>query len=294
MTLYAPEYYPDFVCLADRCRHSCCVGWEIDIDEATAQHYATLSAPYAEEIRASIDGESGVPHFRLCEADRCPHLNENGLCRIILSLGEEHLCDICREHPRFYHTTKHGMEVGLGLSCEEACRIVLGSDGYDRWVALGEEPDDAERPDFDAVAHRTRIYEVLSDRARLYAERLTCLADAYGVSPSDRADAAWRAQLASLEYLDEAHRALFLCYSSDPTAHAADERWTERALAHWVYRHVSDARDADELCAGLGLALLLERLLTSLIVATGAHALEDVVELARVISEEIEYSEDNT
>ena len=294
MKLYAPEDYTDFACIADRCRHSCCVGWEIDIDKATAQHYATLSAPYADAIHASIETQDGTPHFRLCKEDRCPHLNENGLCRIILSLGEEHLCDICREHPRFYHTTKHGMEVGLGLSCEEACRIVLCSDGYDRLVAVGEEPDDAERPDFDATAHRARIYAVLSERSRPYAERLAAIADAYGVSLTDRTDAAWRELLDSLEYLDEAHRALFRCYSSRTAQATAWDAVLERALAYFVYRHVSDAADADELCAAVGFSLLCERLLASLIEATEARDLEAVVELARTVSEEIEYSEDNT
>ena len=294
MTLYAPEYYLDFACIADRCRHSCCVGWEIDIDEATARHYAVLSAPYADAIRASIETAGGTPHFRLCEGERCPHLDEHGLCRIMLSLGEEHLCDICREHPRFYHTTRYGMEVGLGMACEEACRIVLSSDGYDRFIAVGEEQGEAVQTEFDATAHRAHIYAVLSDRTTPYAERLTRIADAYGVSLTDRADAVWRELLDSLEYLDEEHRTLFSYYSSDMTACAEDERLTERALAHWVYRHLSNARDADELCAGLGLALLLERLLTSLSVATEARSSAEVVELARVISEEIEYSEDNT
>ena len=25
-----PDYYPKFHCLAQRCRHSCCIGWEIE------------------------------------------------------------------------------------------------------------------------------------------------------------------------------------------------------------------------------------------------------------------------
>ena len=33
MKRYAPAYYPRFACLADRCRHSCCIGWEIEVDE---------------------------------------------------------------------------------------------------------------------------------------------------------------------------------------------------------------------------------------------------------------------
>ena len=33
MKLFAPEYYKQFKCIADKCTHSCCIGWEIDIDE---------------------------------------------------------------------------------------------------------------------------------------------------------------------------------------------------------------------------------------------------------------------
>jgi DNA-binding LytR/AlgR family response regulator len=35
------------------------------------------------------------------------------------------------------------MEVGLGMACEEACRIVLSSDGYGRFIAIGEEQGEA-------------------------------------------------------------------------------------------------------------------------------------------------------
>ena len=30
-----PTFFPDFQCKADRCRHTCCQKWEIDIDEET-------------------------------------------------------------------------------------------------------------------------------------------------------------------------------------------------------------------------------------------------------------------
>ena len=84
MKLYAPDYYCAFSCLADRCRHSCCVGWEIDVDDATMEKYDTLTHPYGENIRKSI--EDG--HFRLDKRERCPHLDGRGLCRIICELGD--------------------------------------------------------------------------------------------------------------------------------------------------------------------------------------------------------------
>lgn len=37
--LRVPDYYPKFSCIADKCKDSCCIGWEIDIDEDTYEFY---------------------------------------------------------------------------------------------------------------------------------------------------------------------------------------------------------------------------------------------------------------
>ena len=49
-----------------------------------------------------------------------------------------------------------------------------------------------------------------------------------------------------------------------------------------------------EFCAGLGFALVCERLLASMVCAQEGITLDGVLELARILSEELEYSEDNT
>ena len=33
MIRVVPDFYPEFACIASRCGHSCCVGWEVDVDE---------------------------------------------------------------------------------------------------------------------------------------------------------------------------------------------------------------------------------------------------------------------
>lgn len=292
--LYAPAYYRDFVCIADRCRHSCCIGWEIDVDRDTYEAYESLTAAYGARIRDSIDAASDpdTPHFRLCEGDRCPHLDERGLCRIITELGEGYLCEICREHPRFYHDTPHGKEVGLGMACEEACRIILNSDKYAEFEeietldALPDEPDG----DFDATAHRAILYTTLSDRSLPYPERLRQIKDAYRVTPAALSDSAWQDTLAELEYLDDGHRALFTHYTAEPPRPATDEAALERALAYFIYRHTSPAKDESEFRAAVGFSLLCERLLASIT----PHVEGGVHEAARIVSEELEYSEDNT
>ena len=54
MKLYAPSYYKSFKCIADKCRHSCCIGWEIDIDDDTFEYYKTV----CEEYRAMYEDEA--------------------------------------------------------------------------------------------------------------------------------------------------------------------------------------------------------------------------------------------
>ena len=42
MKTIVPNYYKNFRCIADKCRHSCCVGWEIDVDDATMEKYKLI------------------------------------------------------------------------------------------------------------------------------------------------------------------------------------------------------------------------------------------------------------
>lgn len=286
MKLFAPKYYSEFTCIADRCRHSCCVGWEIDIDADTMDKYASLCHPYGEAVRNSIDN-TDTPHFRLGRGDRCPHLDEHGLCRIICEIGEDCLCDICREHPRFYNYNSRGCFVGLGLSCEEACRIILGSDSYCDFTVIGELTEEAETNDFDAIAEIEKLYTVLSDQTVTYAERLKNIASLYSL-PFEFAAEARAELLSSLEYLDASHESLFI---NAPKASFAPDKniICERVLAYFIFRHCSAASDEFEFRAALGFALFCENLFRAL-----AAESEDIFDLARIISEELEYSEDNT
>ena len=288
MKLYAPLYYQNFRCIADRCRHSCCIGWEIDVDEDTLAFYNTLDGDYADTIRASIEGED-TPHFALAEHDRCTHLDKRGLCRIISTYGEDALCDICREHPRFYHDTPHGKEVGLGLACEAACSLILFSDDFDKMVEIEELDGTPDTNVFDATVLRARVYALLGDHSLSYEERFARISAEFGVSPAIRSDNAWCELLAGLEYLDEEHLGLFMLYGSDADVLPEQKAWLCRALAYFVYRHCSAAENAQDFAASLGLAMFFERLLASLIAA--GH---DALDAARIISEELEYSEDNT
>ena len=138
MKLIAPDYYPSFTCIASACRHTCCVGWEIDVDKDSLERFRRDEVVYSE-----ID-ETDTPHIRLREGERCPFLNPDGLCDMILKHGEGYLCDICRDHPRFRNYFTDRTEIGLGLVCEEAARIILFSPEPMRLITL---EDDGKKED---------------------------------------------------------------------------------------------------------------------------------------------------
>ena len=286
MKLFAPKYYRDFKCIADRCEHCCCTGWEIDIDEATLKRYQGLKGGYGETVKGSIDMED-MPHFTLKEGDRCPHLDDRGLCRIILHLGEGYLCDICREHPRFYNYTEVA-EVGIGMSCPEAARVILSSPDYDKLEEIGEVAAEGYDLLFDARKERESIYKMLEGE---YNTALEKIHSTYGIEMGE--DALWQQRLLGLEYLEESHKALFGCYSSKARPQGKD-LYLKRFLAYLIYRHCTEAEDREDFGARLGFCLFCQRLLCSLIVCKEAETLEEIADLARIISEEIEYSDDNT
>lgn len=124
MNIYVPEYYPEFRCIASRCRHTCCAGWEIDIDDESLARYDRLGGEFGDRVRRCVD-RGDAPHFILTGDERCPLLNGDNLCELILHEGEGALCQICRDHPRFRNYFSGRVEMGLGLACEEAARLIL-------------------------------------------------------------------------------------------------------------------------------------------------------------------------
>ena len=170
--------------------------------------------------------------------------------------------------------------------------MVLSCSDYVSMDVVGQtEERDGEWDGFDVLPFRNALYAILSDATLPYTERLMRIDTAFCVSPADFSDAQWHGVLASLEYLEEGSRERFLCYRSELQTPCGMETALERALAYWIYRHVSQAWDAESFRCALGFALFCERLLASL---GRAEGVEQVEELARVLSAELEYSEENT
>ena len=72
------------------------------------------------------------------------------------------------------------------------------------------------------------------------------------------------------------------------------DQYLERFLAYLIYRHCTEAFDAEDFALRLSFCLFCERLLASMICAQRAKTLQEVATLASILSEEIEYSTENT
>ena len=67
-----PTYYKDFVCIAEKCHYSCCEGWDVDLDEDSAEYYRSVKGAFGERLKSRmVKGEDGV-HFALEKDGRCP------------------------------------------------------------------------------------------------------------------------------------------------------------------------------------------------------------------------------
>lgn len=284
MLYVEPDFYGEFQCIADQCAHSCCLGWEIDIDEDTAALYEGLPGELGEELRRQMCREP-EPHFCLTAEGRCPFLNERGLCRLILGFGEDVLCDICREHPRFYNDFAERQETGLGLCCEEAARLLLAGDGPLKLVYDREGADEGEEPEL--IALRGSLFTILSDFGLPMEERVSRCCRVMGTEaiPFDAAD--WRDFFLNLERMDEAWTAALLTMGMDNLPLPGDRKHT-RLLQYMLYRHFAAAEDRAQAGLILQFCLLSLRLLCAM-EPSGAK----LQELVRLWSAEIEYSDEN-
>ena len=288
MKLIAPDYYPGFHCIAGSCRHSCCIGWEIDIDGETLARYRRVPGKFGRRLAEHIDITEECASFRLDEHERCPFLNSGGLCDIILYLGEDALSQICTDHPRFRAFFSDRTEIGLGLCCEAAAALILRREEPVRLITL---TDDGAAESLTAwerllLAERDRRIALAQDRALSAETRMAKLCHL-----PERSFDEWTGIYLSLEQMDPAWSVLLRRARESTVRAAVPETLREQLLVYFLYRHLSHAEDRRELDARTAFAVLSEQMITALIARQPGESPE---EIARLYSSEIEYSEENT
>ena len=275
-----PDFAEDFACKADRCQHSCCRGWEIDIDAATAAYYASLEGPLGEALRENIDVLADGTHaFHLTVDEHCPFLREDGLCRLIREIGEEALCEVCTMHPRFFIMSGTVELAGFGLACEKAVELLLSADSL-RLRAEGESQS------FDFGALLAFLGKAVPREWLLPPARLTLAQFSFllaQMKDTEPIDDAWPQQLTALRL--DCHK-LLPRYAKLLAAQGADA--AEKLVSYILYRQLDKAEryGMEALCRYARFSAAFVYLL--------AAETQDLPEAVRRWSEQIEYDEENT
>lgn len=216
MILRVPTYYKEFRCIADRCKDSCCIGWEIDIDEDTFSYYRNVGGAFGERLRTHMATEE-CNSFTLAENGWCPFLNEKKLCDICIELGEEALCEVCTEFPRFTMEYENVREKVLSLSCEEVGRLVFSSEEKIAW----EEFEAAD--EYDGAWEEEEGYEEVEEEPQIAASVLEAARARAVEILQNRSKPIFERAAEYLLYCEQMQQKWYGCHSDAPSGELSEE-----------------------------------------------------------------------
>ena len=117
--------YDKFKCTADKCKFTCCDGWDVSIDADT---YNKWEKDNCSKILSNIKvekSENGMGYLINKENhEPCPFLDKQGLCNIVKNHGEEYISSTCQKFPRVENKFEDRREFSLSCACPEVVEII--------------------------------------------------------------------------------------------------------------------------------------------------------------------------
>ncbi len=307
MKLRLPDYYKNFRCIAERCTDNCCIGWEICIDSETMEFYNSVEGDFGNRLRDNIKDGS----FVLC-GERCPFLNDKNLCDIIINLGENRLCGICAEHPRYYGWYGDIKEGGIGLCCEEAARIILecGNSGsfFEKEIP-NEETEECESEIYDFLfCARENIFRFLERDDISFENKVSVLFDYaekiqdgldfedFDIFPVEESEfSAGEGDIKSFvsafedfEPIDDSWTEALGALSKKKLC--VNEKYLTNIFIYFVWRYFMRAVYDGDVFAKISLAAISAVMIALM---SSGEDLKSYIMAAKLYSKEIEYSEEN-
>ena len=313
MIFRTPSYYDSFCCIADKCTDNCCIGWEIAIDSETADYYTSLDGTFGDRLRENISGDNSF----ILKNERCPFLNRNNLCDIIINCGEDRLCQICRDHPRYFEWYSNIKEGGIGLSCEEGARLILTCDKvtYDE-TEVDEDEEEVDEELFSLLfSAREEIFSLLCREdcsfyenacdILTFADKLQFLLDNPHLSqedyvPCDTAECenAWQGVLGffgKTEPIDEKWNAEHakLCTQKAENVENSEraEAYMRNIFRYFIWRYFLKGVFDGEILSKVKLAAVSALVINKM--TEGSDELGVWIEKSKLYSKQTEYSDEN-
>ena len=295
MKNYQLNYYPLFKCVAGECKHTCCAGWEMLIDADSLCAYKNDDSAFREALNKGINYNKSK--FKSDGKGRCAFLNGDGLCDIIINLGENSLCQVCRDHPRFRSFFEDRTETGLGFCCEEATRIILSFKDKIQPVLISDDGND-EPVDFiskSILEFREKALTVLQERGENINDRIDDLLRLSRAEITRKDFNKILKKFLSFERLGTGFTKRLKKLKGKPfntTTSLELSLVAEQFLVNSVYRHFHGATDAISVRARAVSCVICWWIINNLILneCDDKNALYDIV---RDFSAEVEYSQKN-
>ena len=116
--------YDSFKCIADKCRFTCCSGWDINIDINTYEKWNKENNKFKNMLNKLnfVDENNIIVNKKT--SDSCPFLDDRGLCNIVKNNGDEYLSLTCKTFPRIENLFDGIKELTLSCSCPEVVDII--------------------------------------------------------------------------------------------------------------------------------------------------------------------------
>ena len=302
MKTFAPDYYKDFKCINSKCRHNCCIGWEIDIDDDSYEYYKLAEGDFGKRLRENITYDD-CSHFILGKDERCPFLNSDNLCDIICTMGEDALCQICSDHPRYRNFYSGIEEIGVGLSCEAAAKLIVEKTDKTVIEKISDDgQDDCQIPEeTEFFCVRDEIFSIIQNRSDSIKMRLSKVLKLCGAEGITIAEKQYTDLFSGLEHMEKGwHDILGDIAETDFSAELPEEfdTATEQLAVYFLFRHLAKVLDGEPLSSVVSFCILSTKMIMYLceylLWKNGKLSLEDVADIARMYSCEVEYSEENT
>ena len=286
--------FENFKCIADKCKHSCCVGWEISIDKKTLKKYKRDKSGLRQKLKNCIDYKNCV--FVKTQDNRCPFLNERNLCDIISVNGEGALCQVCSDHPRFRNFFSDRIEEGVSLSCEKAVELLINYEGELTSIEKKIKGRGKRLKDFEkqVLEYRQKVLDKVFEKNLSFTDKLEDVLFDCNCSFSKINFGEVKKVFSKLERLEDD---LFIKINSLERLSfefkKEHEGILQKLLWYFVIKHLGKAIDKLDIKSRTIFCALSVVIVYNLFINFGTNETEDFMDIIREYSSEIEYSEDN-
>lgn len=285
--------FDKFKCKVQKCSHNCCIGWEIDIDNDTFNKYVNDRSEFSKKLLNGMDKTNKC--FKKDASGRCVFLNEDNLCEIIVNKGINSLCQVCTDHPRFRNYFTDRVEIGFGISCEKACEMLLDYNDIPDQIIKEEDIEDLKNTDFEnkILKYRKEIYNILNSGIGFTNKVAEILSKCDITLEEIIKKMDIKKELLSLERLNSKFYEIVKTVEFDKEI-VSDRysKYYERLLWYFITRHLPQAIDNLDIKSRTVFAVISVYIIY-IMFDSGEKTIENLKDIAREYSSEIEYNDDN-